>query len=74
MRKLLQHWLTEELRQRVADWKSRFFAANWARYDLAKPRTLRPAPPEFRMDELGRDYRAMRFNVPERAAAMRDGL
>jgi len=48
-----------ELRQRVADWKSRFFAANWARYDLAKPGSFRLAPPEFRMDELEKDYRAM---------------
>jgi len=50
----------DELRQRVADWKSRFFAANWARYDLAKPGTFRLAPPEFRMKELEEDYGAMR--------------
>lgn len=50
----------DELRQRVADWKSRFFAANWARYYLAKPGTFRLAPPEFRMHELDKDYRAMR--------------
>ena len=48
------------LRQRVVDWKSRFFAANWARYDLAKPGSFRLAPPEFRMKELEEDYRAMR--------------
>jgi len=50
----------EDLRQRVADWKSRFFAASWARYDLAKPGTFRLVPPEFRFVELERDYRAMR--------------
>jgi len=49
-----------ELRQRVADWKSRFFAASWARYDLAKPGTFRLVPPESRGAELERDYRAMR--------------
>ncbi|MBI4327918.1 MAG: nucleotidyl transferase AbiEii/AbiGii toxin family protein [Chloroflexi bacterium] len=49
-----------ELRQRVADWKSRFFAASWARYDLAKPGTFRLAPPDFRLAELEKDYRAMR--------------
>ena len=48
------------LRQRVTDWKSRFFAANWARYDLAKPGTFRLVPPESRLAELERDYRAMR--------------
>jgi hypothetical protein len=49
-----------ELRQRVADWKTRFFAASWARYDLAKPGTFRLVPPDFRLVELERDYRAMR--------------
>jgi hypothetical protein len=49
----------DELRQRVADWKSRFFAANWARYDLAKPGTFHLAPPKFRINELEKDYRAM---------------
>ena len=52
--------LTDDaLRQRVVDWKSRFFAANWARYDLAKPTSFRLAPPEFRMKGLEEDYRAM---------------
>jgi hypothetical protein len=49
-----------ELRQHVADWKSRFFPSSWARYDLAKPGTFRLAPPVFRIDELDKDYRAMR--------------
>ncbi len=50
----------EDLRQRVADWKARFFAASWARYDLAKPGTFRLGPPDFRLAELEKDYRAMR--------------
>jgi hypothetical protein len=57
-----------ELRQHVADWKSRFFPSSWARYDLAKPGTFRLAPPEFRIAELDRDYRAMRsmfLNEPQ---------
>ncbi len=49
-----------DLRQRVVDWKNRFFAASWSRYDLARPGTFRLAPPEFRLAELERDYRAMR--------------
>ncbi|MFN2493163.1 MAG: nucleotidyl transferase AbiEii/AbiGii toxin family protein [Pyrinomonadaceae bacterium] len=49
----------DELRQRVADWKSRFFAASWARYDLAKPGTFHLVPPDSRMDELEKDYLAM---------------
>ena len=50
----------DDLRQRVANWKSRFFAASWARYDLAKPGTFRLAPQEFRLAELENDYHTMR--------------
>jgi hypothetical protein len=50
----------KELRQRVTEWKTRFFAANWARYDLAKPGSFRLVPPQSRLAELARDYRAMR--------------
>ncbi len=49
-----------DLRQRVADWKRQFFPAGWARYDLAKPGTFRLVPPDFRLVELEKDYRAMR--------------
>jgi hypothetical protein len=49
-----------ELRQHVADWKSRFFPSSWARYDLARPGTFRLVPPESRRAELERDYLAMR--------------
>jgi hypothetical protein len=50
----------DDLRERVANWKSRFFAASWARYDLARPGTFRLAPPDFRLAELEKDYYAMR--------------
>ena len=50
----------DDLRQRVADWKSRFFTASWARYDLARPGTFRLVPPEYRQTELEKDYHAMR--------------
>lgn len=49
----------DDLRQRVADWKSRFFAASWARYDLATPGNFRLVPPDFRLAELEKDYHAM---------------
>jgi hypothetical protein len=49
----------QELRDRVADWKSRFFSASWAHYELAKPGSFRLSPPEFRLHELEQDYRAM---------------
>ena len=49
-----------ELRQRVVDWKSRFFACRWACYDLARPGTFRLAPPDQRLAELKADYAKMR--------------
>jgi hypothetical protein len=51
--------LNNELRQHVADWKSKFFPSNWARYDLAKPGTFHLVPPESRRAELEKDYLAM---------------
>lgn len=45
--------------QRVAAWKTRFFTRAWARYDLARPRTLRLVPPPERHAELEKDYRDM---------------
>lgn len=49
-----------DLRERVVEWKSRFFASAWSRYDLATPGTFRLAPQEFRLAELEKDYAAMR--------------
>jgi hypothetical protein len=63
---LARHAVTEtalardDLRQRVAEWKSLFFAAKWARYELARPGTFCLVPPEFRRSELEKDYHAMR--------------
>lgn len=49
-----------DMRCRVVDWKKRFFARAWARYDLAQPGTFRLVPPDSRRAELTRDYLAMR--------------
>lgn len=49
-----------DLRQRVVDWKSRFFSSGWARYDLAQPPTFNLVPPAEREKALRRDYDAMR--------------
>jgi len=45
---------------RVVEWKSRFFARTWARYDLARHGSFRLVPPESRLPELERDYAVMR--------------
>ncbi len=50
----------DKLRRRVVDWKARFFARSWARYDLAEPGTFCLVPPEARLAELARDYQEMR--------------
>lgn len=50
----------DDLRQRVVDWKSRFFSSGWARYDLAQPPTFNLVPPAEREKALRRDYESMR--------------
>ncbi len=51
----------------VARHKSVFFPATWARYDLAKPGSLRLVPPTSRLPELERDYAKMREMIFEAA-------
>ncbi len=41
----------------VVEFKSRFYPSAWARYEDAKPRTLRLVPAAERLAELRRDYR-----------------
>jgi hypothetical protein len=66
MGRLLQHrdaalMLSDHaLCARVVDWKSRVFARQWARYDLAKPGKFRLLPTNDRLAALARDYAQMR--------------
>ena len=46
--------------ERVVEWKSRVFARQWARYDLARPATFRLLPTDERRAALSRDYAQMR--------------
>ena len=48
-----------DLLAQVVKHKETFYAAAWARYDLAKPGTLRLSPSETRITALERDYRNM---------------
>lgn len=48
------------LLSKVARHKEVFFPAAWARYEDAKPGTLRIVPPDARLTELEQDYRKMR--------------
>ena len=45
---------------RVVEWKTRVFARQWARYELAKPGTFRLLPPAAKLAALARDYAQMR--------------
>jgi predicted aminopeptidase len=38
----------------------KFYPQRWAKYEEAVPGTLRLVPPEYRFDELRRDYAGMR--------------
>jgi Nucleotidyl transferase AbiEii toxin, Type IV TA system len=49
-----------DLRDRVVEWKSRFFGSSWANYGQAKPGSFRLVPPAERQLALRRDYQAMR--------------
>lgn len=61
---------------RVVAWKSRMFARQWARYDLARPGTFRLLPPVARLSALARDYAQMRAmflqSPPEFNAVLED--
>ena len=48
------------LRDRVVQWKGRFFGSSWANYEEAKPGTFRLVPSAQRLAALRRDYEAMR--------------
>ena len=44
----------------VVDSKMKFYPRGWAKYDLAKPGTLKLLPPEYLMASLQLDYQQMR--------------
>jgi hypothetical protein len=46
--------------QNVAEFKQRFYPRGWARYDLAKPGTLRLVPEGHILESVKNDYKAMR--------------
>ena len=52
-----------EMLTAVVAFKQRFYPSAWARYELAKPPTLKLIPPEPRINELAKDYQAMQNMV-----------
>ncbi len=49
-----------ELLKRVTDFKTKFYPRKWAHYELAVPGTLKLLPPEYRMEDLQKDYVSMK--------------
>ncbi len=45
-----------DLLKRVVDFKDKFYRCPWARYDLAKPGTMRLMPPKYNLATLRDDY------------------
>lgn len=48
-----------QLLAEVVEFKNKFYPASWAKFDEAKSGTLKLLPPDFRMQELKKDYKAM---------------
>ena len=48
-----------ELLKNVVDFKQKFYPRTWAKYEEAVPGTLKLLLPEFRLDSLEKDYKAM---------------
>lgn len=51
------------LLQNVVEFKQKFYPRIWAKYEEAVPGTLKLLPPEFRLDSLEKDYKAMQNMV-----------
>lgn len=63
-----------DLLQSVVQFKMRFYPQKWARYDLAKPGTLRLIPPDHVLAEIKRDYEAMQIMIYGEAPPLDDIL
>ena len=48
-----------DLLQNVVEFKQKFYPRTWAKYEEAISGTLKLLPPEFRLDSLEKDYKAM---------------
>ncbi len=48
-----------DLLKNVVNFKQKFYPRSWAKYEESVPGTLKLLPPEFRLDSLEKDYKAM---------------
>jgi hypothetical protein len=63
-----------DLLSRVAEHKSVFFKAAWAKYDMASPGTLRLVPHDAIVDKLEEDYQAMQEMFYRKPPSFKDIL
>lgn len=49
-----------DLLEKVVAFKSKFYRCSWAKYEEAKPGTMRLVPTEYHMTELKTDYESMK--------------
>ena len=61
-----------DLLRAVVAFKDKFYHRGWARYDLAKPGTMRLVPPERMMKAVEKDYDGMRLMIFGERADFRD--
>lgn len=47
------------LLEQVVDFKQKFYPATWAKFEEAKPGSLKLVPPDYRKKEIQADYKAM---------------
>ncbi len=48
-----------DLLEEVVEFKARFYHCSWAKYEEARPGSLKLLPPDYRVEDLRRDYRNM---------------
>lgn len=52
-----------ELLEQVVNFKLKFYPVTWAKFEEAKPGTLKLLPKKFRIDALKKDYKAMEHMI-----------
>ncbi|MBE0513418.1 nucleotidyl transferase AbiEii/AbiGii toxin family protein [Sulfurimonas sp.] len=52
-----------ELLKNVVEFKKKFYPSAWAKFDDATPGSLKLLPPNFRVEELRKDYNAMEHMI-----------
>lgn len=56
----------------VAEHKKLFFRCGWAKYDEARPGTLRLLPPDFRLPEMKKDYDQMQIMIFDKSPSFQE--